>query len=813
MFFFIIMCIYFINRGSNTTIYTDEFNDISSWKIYDYKKDFENTTVSTINLQENSYNGSKAVFINSDDENDVRIYKRIKVEPSTYYKISVMVKAQTQSNHGNGANISAMRCFKYINTMSTENEWKELLAYVETKENQNYFDLSLGLGGYSNLSNGHVFFDDLKIEKINKPIGVEVITWERWDEEEEKVEAATTKEKIIAIIIFTVLMGFVLFFSVVVCLRGNNENEKEKIKFKLDKKDFIILVLLTVVGGAISFYKLGDHFAPSSYWKAGEIGENIIIEFNEPVSIDKIAHNGNIPNSTGVYKVSYQLSGDEVFRELFTLGEDIENENVKQKKKSRFFRWDYDNVYLLNVKKIKVEAIEAGWAINEMAFLTKTSNGEYEILNFKVVDSKNSSLAEGDAEALFDEQDTVPLVYSHMNSTYFDEVYHARTAYEQLNGWKIYETTHPPLGKIIISIGISIFGMNPFGWRVMGNLFALAMIPLVYIFALKMFKKKRIAFFAAFLMLFDFMRLVQGRIATIDSFSTFWVICMYYFMYDYYTSTATKKPLKPLFLSGLMFGLGAATKWSCIYAGGGLAFIFFLTKFLEFKNCATKRMKKEWFIKDFIPTCLWCVLFFVIIPITIYILSYIPYMPSKPNMNLVEIAMENINQIFDYHSALVATHDYESKWYTWPFVIRPVWFCGGADLPEGLSETIASFGNPAIWIISFFAVIISIYFTWRDKDKNGVILLVAYAFQYFPWILVTRIAFIYSYLTALPFAVLLFAYCMSKIKKKNLILESIIWLYLIIVVEWFILFYPVLTGLVVKTSYVEWLRWFPRWYF
>ena len=73
----------------------------------------------------------------------------------------------------------------------------------------------------------------------------------------------------------------------------------------------------------------------------------------------------------------------------------------------------------------------------------------------------------------------------------------------------------------------------------------------------------------------------------------------------------------------------------------------------------------------------------------------------------------------------------------------------------------------------------------------------------------TRIAFIYSYLTALPFAVLLFAYCMSKIKKKNLILESIIWLYLIIVVEWFILFYPVLTGLVVKTSYVEWLRWFP----
>ena len=132
---------------------------------------------------------------------------------------------------------------------------------------------------------------------------------------------------------------------------------------------------------------------------------------------------------------------------------------------------------------------------------------------------------------------------------------------------------------------------------------------------------------------------------------------------------------------------------------------------------------------------------------------------------------------------------------------------------EGYRETIASFGNPAIWIISFFAVIVSLYYTWRDKDKNGVILLVAYAFQYFPWILVTRIAFIYSYLTALPFSVLLFAYCVSKLEKKSKIIDILLLLYMIIVVEWFVLFYPVLTGIVVKTSYVEWLRWFPRWYF
>lgn len=70
-----------------------------------------------------------------------------------------------------------------------------------------------------------------------------------------------------------------------------------------------------------------------------------------------------------------------------------------------------------------------------------------------------------------------------MNSTYFDEIYHARTAWEHLNGVYPYEITHPPLGKIIISIGIALFGMTPFGWRFSGTLFGVLMLPVIYIFA------------------------------------------------------------------------------------------------------------------------------------------------------------------------------------------------------------------------------------------------------------------------------------------------------------------------------------------
>ena len=40
---------------------------------------------------------------------------------------------------------------------------------------------------------------------------------------------------------------------------------------------------------------------------------------------------------------------------------------------------------------------------------------------------------------LIDEQDQISLNPSYYDSTYFDEIYHARTAYEQLKGYRIYE--------------------------------------------------------------------------------------------------------------------------------------------------------------------------------------------------------------------------------------------------------------------------------------------------------------------------------------------------------------------------------------
>ena len=48
---------------------------------------------------------------------------------------------------------------------------------------------------------------------------------------------------------------------------------------------------------------------------------------------------------------------------------------------------------------------------------------------------------------------------------FFDEVYHAKTALQYLNGEPPTEWVHPPTAKLLIAVGVSLFGYEPWAWR------------------------------------------------------------------------------------------------------------------------------------------------------------------------------------------------------------------------------------------------------------------------------------------------------------------------------------------------------------
>lgn len=434
-----------------------------------------------------------------------------------------------------------------------------------------------------------------------------------------------------------------------------------------------------------------------------------------------------------------------------------------------------------------------------------------------------------DYQELFDEHDTFPTEgISFRSGTYFDEIYHARTAYEFLHGLNTYETTHPPLGKLIMSVGILLFGMTPFGWRFMGTLLGVLMLPVIYLLARNISRDRLLAGFACILFAFDFMHFAQTRLATIDVFVTFFILLMYYFMYRYssmsFYDTPLRKTFVPLGACGIAMGLGIACKWTGIYAAAGLAVIFFLTLYRRYREYRLARKKPYGgpkglmyskiigsFQGNTIKTLLFCIVFFVLVPGVIYLLSYIPFVGGETA--LWDKMIANQKYMFGYHANLQSPHAYSSHWYEWPTMIRPIFYYSGI-ISDTTREGISAFGNPLVWWIGIPAFVYMIYLVFKKKDRIALFICIAYLAQYLPWMLVDRCTFIYHYFPSVPFVVLMIMYAAATFKddlpaKKFYMALGV---YALVAVALFAMFYPVLSGHTVSIRYVDvFLRWMKSW--
>ena len=258
-----------------------------------------------------------------------------------------------------------------------------------------------------------------------------------------------------------------------------------------------------------------------------------------------------------------------------------------------------------------------------------TASAHLELGELALLDAQGERIAvreitgPASAAALCDEADTVPASSTYFNSSYFDEIYHARTAYEHLRGVYPYEVSHPPLGKVILSLGIRLFGMTPFGWRCMGALFGVAMLPLMWDLLRRMFRDDRVALCGTALLAFDFMHLTQTRIATIDSFATLFILLMYLFLCRYFTEGR----LRHLAACGIAFGVGAATKWTCLYAGAGLGVLWALHWVFQGVQ-AHRDGDGRRYVRRLVSNIGFCLVFFVLVPGMIYYASY--YLSFRP---------------------------------------------------------------------------------------------------------------------------------------------------------------------------------------
>ncbi len=594
----------------------------------------------------------------------------------------------------------------------------------------------------------------------------------------------------------------------------------------LTKKDWRNMCMITIMYAIVSFHMLGSTEFVNTTWQPSDESSDIILECRDETAFDAVYaiysegdNNSNPDNyQLGFHDINvYGSNNRNDWTQLCTM----EGKGIYQYKIYEG-SWDYRYIWIASRNKNDT--------ITEFALRKSDHSG---FVDLKVLSQSDPSDLYP-ASLIIDEQEKIPLYPTYYEESYFDEVYHPRNAWEIANGQRMYATVHPLFGTNLMALAIRIFGFSPFGWRFAGALFGVLMVPLLYALCKLLFHKTFACTCGAVLLAAEFMHITTSRIGTLEPFSVFFIMWMFYYMIRYYLSsfydTPLKKQLWTLFVCGILMGIAIATKWTGCYSAVGLAILLFANLIRRWREYvkAGKVLKdpakhtldqireaaniRNVFVKYLIITLACCVVFFIIIPIIIYVLTYLPDHVWKDDTWSLANVWKQTMYIFNYHRNVDATHPYQSVWYMWLLDIRPIWYHISTD-GNGYVHSISCFSNPLLCYGGLAAIVTCLVQLILDKDQKAMVILTGYLSALCPWLLVERCVFSYHFYPTSIFAILAIVYVIDRIMRNAPEYRKLIIAFLMIYVFLFVIFMPVTCGFGTSQDYINSLEWLSTWHF
>jgi dolichyl-phosphate-mannose-protein mannosyltransferase len=377
----------------------------------------------------------------------------------------------------------------------------------------------------------------------------------------------------------------------------------------------------------------------------------------------------------------------------------------------------------------------------------------------------------------------------------FDEVYYARDAC-----WYVFaspsvcgisgETTmvHPPMSKWMIAIGIRIFGYDSYGWRIAAAVAGIVTVALLYLLARKILGSTLGAVLASGLLGIDFLHFVQSRTSMLDIFiPMFGVAAILFLAYDRDRMIAMlerppeQRPHglldRPWRMAAGAAGAAAlASKWS---GGLILAIVILLTVTWEVVSREGDGHERAWgrFAREELPSI---AVWLVIVPMILYGLTYAgriggsyTALPWSEGAWVRNVWNQQLSMA-DFHQDLDATHGYQSPWWSWILLKRPVSYayCGGSQcdpkIAEGEVKEVLATGSPFVWGASILAVLFATWRWLRRRDWRNPegIVVAGFVLTYVPWLGLTwerDAVFMFYILPTVPFMCLALAWVATRI--------------------------------------------------
>ncbi|HYL83416.1 MAG TPA: phospholipid carrier-dependent glycosyltransferase [Candidatus Angelobacter sp.] len=288
----------------------------------------------------------------------------------------------------------------------------------------------------------------------------------------------------------------------------------------------------------------------------------------------------------------------------------------------------------------------------------------------------------------------------------YDEFYYVPAANGVLAGALNMDPGEPPLGKILMAIGIKLAGNNPFGWRLSGAVCGAFTLVAVFLWTQLLFGEYKVSVLAAAFTLMNNFLFVMSRVAMMDIFLVFflfWAILAFTAAFQLPVSTAKRRLILPC--SGVLLGWSGACKWNAIdtllvFLTVGIT-LPLLAKLWRFPQDSPLARFTETLRRIGLPSFL---ISLVVLPaLSYYFVYWLLYRIVGQPFGFRSFLSLNY-ALWRFHRTDGVAYGLFRHWYQWPFSLSPV---------RALSYLV---GNPVVMWLGLAGVLFCL---WRFAKHFG----------------------------------------------------------------------------------------------
>ncbi|HYA34664.1 MAG TPA: phospholipid carrier-dependent glycosyltransferase [Candidatus Binataceae bacterium] len=349
----------------------------------------------------------------------------------------------------------------------------------------------------------------------------------------------------------------------------------------------------------------------------------------------------------------------------------------------------------------------------------------------------------------------------------FDEVHFVGQARHYLHN-EYFLDPHPPLAKVVIMIGLWLFGDHSWAWRFGNATIGTALVAITYMLARRIIRSRIGAALAAGFVLCDGLFLVDSRYAVIDIVYITCASVAYLLLFRFIETKGLLGRRKILPWIGVALGLCLGSKLyipaiTCLLVAGFLALDIW-RKASSMEGAVVGAVgvmvgevdpyrERRIFSGVTMVAC---------VTAAFYLVTFAPHFLLGWWGGISDLFAYYKDVIWYEGSVSSATHPYASVWWTWPLMLRPVAYWQRFPKDSEVIATVWGGGNPLIFWGALTAITITAIRALERRRIGDLFLVIGYFSYLLIWAWIGRTLFLYHYMASVYLGFIALAAVLSE---------------------------------------------------